>query len=122
MKNLEIGGEARAAKEILGSNSDLKISEYVQSTLSNFHGEKISLELVTDAYMLNDILDCFGNDIRVKSFGEMITVTVRTTESEGLYRWLMEYAQSIKATAPESVVDELKRRIRSAVENYSIPF
>lgn len=122
MKSLEIGAEARSAKEILGSNADLKISEYVQSTLSNYHGEKISLELITDASMLNDILDCFGNDIRVKACGEKIAVTVRTTENEGLYRWLMEYAQSIKATAPASVVDEMNRRIRAAAESYSIPF
>ncbi len=122
MKDLEIGGEARSAKEILGSNADLKISEYVQSTLSNYHGEKITLELVTDASLLNDILDCFGNDIRVKAHGEKIAVTVRTTESEGLYRWLMEYAQSIRATAPESVVTEMKQRISSAAENYSTPF
>ncbi len=122
MKDLEIGGEARSAKEILGSNADLKISEYVQSTLSNYHGEKITLELVTDASLLNDILDSFGNGIRVKTHGEKIAVTVRTTESEGLYRWLMGYAQSIRATAPESVVTEMKQRIRAAAENYSTPF
>lgn len=118
IKNLEIGSQARSAQEILGSNAELKISEYVQSTLNNFSGEKIMLELIADSCQLNDILDFFGNDIRVKTCGDKLSVTIRTTESEGLYRWLMEFAHSIKATAPASVVNKIKQRIQSAIENY----
>lgn len=121
IKNLEISGVARSQEEILGINSDIKISEYVQSTLNNFNGEKITLELVTEGRLLNDILDFFGNDIKVKSCGEKIIVTVRTTKSEGLYRWLMEFGHSIRATAPNGIVDEMQRRIQSVVQNYATP-
>jgi len=120
INKLEIGNSPmRPAKDILGNNFELKISEYVQNTLYNFSGPKITLELIAENCALDDILDCFGNSVRVKKYDNKIHVTIRTTESEGLYRWLMEYSSMIVATAPESVISEMKCRLNSAAAAYS---
>ncbi len=106
------------AEKLLGKNPDMRISEYVQSTISNFSGEKIPLELHAEPSALDDIIDCFGEKIRVTQTESGLTVKLRTTESEGLYHWLMQMCGKITATSPQSVVDEMARRTQTAAETY----
>lgn len=121
MRNVEITEQhAVPAEKLLGKNADLRISDYVRSTVSNFGGEKIVLELLADESALDDIIDCFGENLRVSCQPDGLHVTLRTTESEGLYRWLMQSSGSVTAIAPQSVVNEVKKRIQAAAVKYCI--
>lgn len=119
MRDLEISDNRFVSAEtILGANADLKISRYVQETLYNYSGNKIALKLIANSSAIDILLDCFGNDLRIKKDGERLTVSVRTTESEGLYRWLMQFSGLVTATAPESVVNEMIKRTSIAASAY----
>lgn len=119
MRNLEVTDHpSRSAESIVGSNADLEIADYIRHTLYNFGGEKITLTLEIEASAIDNVIDFFGNDIKVKSDNDKIIVTVRTTESEGLYRWLLQFSSSVKATSPLSVVVEMRKRLHSATNIY----
>lgn len=121
MKNLEVTNQpARSAKSIVGSNADMAIADYIRHTLYNFGGERITLTLEIKASAVDDVIDFFGSEIRIKSEESGITVTVRTTESEGLYRWLLQFSSSIKAISPQSVTAEMQKRIMLAANTYGI--
>ena len=115
MKNLEISNDSYVPPEtILGANPGLKISSYVQETLYNYSGRKITLTLSVERSAVDCLLDYFGNNLRIESDGERLSISIRTTESEGLYRWLMQYSCLVTATAPESVVNEMVKRTEAA--------
>ena len=121
MRNLEITEQPmRPPESIVGSNADLEIADYICHTLYNFGGDKITLTLEIAASAIDDIIDLFGNDIKIKSEDGKITVTVRTTESEGLYRWLLQFSGSVKAISPQSVTSEMQKRIMLAANTYEI--
>lgn len=123
MKNLEVTDQpARSAESIVGSNADQAIAEHIRHTLYNFGGEKIVLTLEIKASAVDDVIDFFGNGIRLASEEGKIIVTVRTTESEGLYRWLLQFSCSVTATSPQSVTAEMQKRIRLAANTYGITF
>ena len=76
------------------------------------------MKLIADNSAIDILLDCFGNDLRIKKDGERLTASVWTTESEGLYRWLMQFSGLVTATAPESVVNEMIKRTRAVASAY----
>lgn len=121
MRNLEVTDQpSRIAESIVGSNADLAIADYIRHTLYNFGGEKITLTLDITASAIDDVIDFLGNDIKIKSEDGKITVTVRTTESEGLYRWLLQFSGSVTATAPLSVTTEMRKRLQNAAKIYGV--
>lgn len=123
MKNL-ICCDCRAhpAEEILGKNPDIMLSEYVQNTVYNFSGEKITLQMLVKHCAIDDLLDFFGDKLKISSSIDKLLATVRTTQSEGLYRWLMEYSETVTAISPESVVTEMQRRTKAAAGAYNAIF
>lgn len=119
MINLEISNNNYVSAEtILGANPELKISRYVQETLYNYSGRKITLKLSAESSAVDCLLDFFGCGLRIKNDGKQLSVSIRTTESEGLYRWLMQYSGLVTATAPESVVNEMVKRTETAAMAY----
>lgn len=106
------------AEELLGKNAHDQIADYVKKTIYHYSGEKISLVLQVAGYMADDLLDYFGRDIRLMPCGDTYELTVRTTESEGLYYWLLQYGEHIVIKKPQSVRDEYLRRIRTIGEKY----
>lgn len=123
IRNLEVTDQpSRSAESIVGINADLEIADYIRHTLYNFGGEKITLTLDIAASAIDDVIDFFGNDIKIKSEDDKLTVTVRTTKSEGLYRWLLQFSGSVTAISPQSVTDEMKKRIKNAANTYDITF
>ena len=113
---------ARPADEILGKNPDIRISEYVQNTVYNFSGEKITLQMLVKHCAIDELLDFFGSKLKISGSIDNLLVTVRTTQSEGLYRWLMKYSETVTAVSPESVVAEMKRRTTAAADKYNAIF
>lgn len=123
MKKVEITDKpARSAESIVGKNADLAIADYIRHTLYNFGGEKITLTLEIKPCAVDDIIDFFGSEIKVRSEGDKFTAAVRTTESEGLYRWLLQFSGSVTAVSPRSVTAEMQKRIKLAANTYGITF
>lgn len=119
MINLELSNnDYVSAETILGANPELKISSYVQETLYNYSGREITLKLSVESSAIDCLLDFFGDKLRIKSDGKQLSVSIRTTESEGLYHWLMQYSCLVTATAPESVVNEMSKRTEAAAMAY----
>lgn len=119
MREVEISEQnARPAEEILGANPKEKIGEYIRDTLYNFSGKKITLKLIAEPFALDDVIDFFGDNLRVAKADDKLLVTVRTTESEGLIRWLMQYSFEVTAAAPQSVTFAVSERLTQAAENY----
>lgn len=121
MRSLEVTDQpSRSAESIVGSNADLGIADYIRHTLYNFGGDKITLTLEIKGSAIDDVIDFFGNDIKIRSEEDKIAVKVRTTESEGLYRWLLQFSGSVTATAPLNVTVEMRRRLQDAAKIYGI--
>lgn len=113
---------SRSAESIVGSNADLRIADYIRSALYNFGGEKTTLTLTVKAGAIDDLINFFGNDLKIQAEGDRITVTIRTTESEGLYRWLLQFSGSVTVTSPKSVTVEMQKRIQHAGNSYDVIF
>lgn len=108
MKSLVISDDKRKpAKELLGSNADLKIEQYVRASLYHYGGQKIKLTLQVKDYMVDDLVDYFGTDLYFHAVGDEYQVTVDVMDGDGLYYWLLQYEKNVKVISPLSVRDHL---------------
>lgn len=124
IKHLEVTDRpARPAESIVGSNADKAIEEYIKNTLYNFGGKKITLTLEIKENAIDDVIEFFGRKaVKHIPDPERNLAAVRTTESEGLYRWLLQYVKNVTALSPDSVTEEIKKRIIEAANSYNISF
>lgn len=120
IRNLSISEEkALSANELLGPNASLQIAEHVKKSFYNYSGEKVCLTLRFKDYMADDLIDRFGQDIRITKNGDMYEMTVYTEESSGLYFWLLQFGEEVTVVSPERVREEVIRRVERIKGNYT---
>ena len=115
MKSLVISDDKRKpAKELLGSNADLQIEQYVRASLYHYGGKKIKLTLqVKDA-----LVDDFGTDLYFRAVGEEYQVTVDVMDGEDLYYRLLQYEKNVKVISPLSVRDHIIEKAAGILNLY----
>ncbi len=119
MKSLSVCDELRKqAKEVLGENADTQIEEYVRASLYRYGGDRLCLKLFVESYMVDDLIDFFGNEIRFIPVDGGFHVIVNVMESDGLYFWLLQYGEHMTVVEPESVRAELVRRLDTIRNRY----
>ena len=119
--HLSITGErAVPLQNILGSNAEQKLKSFVKKNIYNKKGEEIRLQLRLMTNGVDTVLDSFGDDVRVTANTDgTLEAYVTVTDSDGLYTWLMHHARECSVIRPESVREEMRRRLEIMLENYS---
>ncbi|WP_303871908.1 YafY family protein [Acetobacterium wieringae] len=110
----------KPAKEVVGDNPSLKIEEYISKSMYNYGGEKIRLVLNVKAYMVDVLIDNFGEDLVFKQIGteDNYEVHVSVNEEDGLYFWLLQHGSNLKVVSPERVRDKLLVYVQDIKELY----
>lgn len=105
-------------KELL-PNGEAGLRDYIEENIYATSGKRVIIELEGGEEMTDTVLDTFGDNASVKPIaGGNIHVRIKTNENKGLYRWLMQYAGSLKVVSPEHIRDGVKERLKAALEVY----
>ena len=62
--------------------------------------------------------DYFGKDTRIKKSGDKYRATVEVLNGDGLYYWLLQYGLHVRVISPESVIEELKKSLKTMLKEY----
>lgn len=83
-----------------------------------FAGESIPVTFTAKKYLINDIIDWFGKDVRFSNETEdEVTVDVRVNR-HAMRCWALQYALHIKITAPADLANDVKCDIMEAGKKY----
>ncbi len=114
MKNLVVLGDSiKSSRELLGSNPDLQIQDYLRTSLYHYNGEKIHLTLEVAENMVGDLVDFFGLDLHFTPYDDKYRVTVEVLDGKGLYYWLLQYEDNVKVISPQHVKEKLLEKIEN---------
>lgn len=121
VKNLaEEDKASRSAEELFGANADLKIKEFADMSLYNYSGPKIILKLEAEADSITELVDYFGTNMNLIKSGNKLIAELEVLENEGLYYWLLQYAESTRVLAPERVRNNLLEKLQKIRQRYEI--
>ena len=85
-----------------------------------FSGESVTVKLIADTYMMDDLVDWFGRDfhVRVEDNGKML-VTLKCNESAMKY-WALQYGECVEILSPNSLRESIAKIVQGMVRTYCV--
>ena len=104
--------------EVLLTDGEVGLRNYIDENIDATSGQRVRIELEGSEDMTDTVLDAFGDNAVIELRGDKIRCRIRTNENKGLYRWLMQYAESLKVISPDYIREGVKERLADALANY----
>lgn len=101
-----------------GIKEGLDLPKHMAEHIYMFGGESGPVTFTAKKYLINDMIDWFGNDVRFLSeTKDEITASVRVNYHAMKY-WAMQYGYHVTVTSPPKLVEEIKNELTAAAEKY----
>ncbi len=110
---------AKPMKEVRGLENGLDLPKHMAEHIYMFSGDSVRVTFRAKRYLVNDVIDWFGKDVKLSDVSEdEMTVTVQVNE-EAMKLWAMQYALHVKVLSPQSMKDEIKLNLETALSKYT---
>ena len=118
IRNIEMLDELAVPLKELLTNGEAGLRNYIDENIYATSGKRVIIEIEGGEDMTDTVLDAFGSNATIKPTADGIHARIKTNENKGLYRWLMQYAGSLKVVTPEYIRDGVRERLKAALEVY----
>lgn len=109
----------KSTKQVKGLENGFYLPKHMAEHVYMFSGESIPVIFRAKKYIVGDVLDWFGKDVEFSDETED-EITVRVTVNEkAMRRWGLQYALHTRIISPQSLAEQIKNDLNSAVENYN---
>ena len=116
MLHLQMSDEKREGKEFF---KKLDMADYAKKSFGMFGGEEKKVRLLVENRFAGIIIDRFGKDVMlIPADEDHFTVNVDVRVSSQFFGWVFSLREGVKITAPDEVVEQMKREIRRMPEQY----
>ena len=109
---------ARSAKSVQGLEHGLNLPKHMAEHLYMFSGESEQVRFRMKKHIINDVIDWFGMDI---SFSDETPDEVTAhvcVNLKAMRLWAIQFGPYIKVLSPQSLADEVKQGLVSALSQY----
>ena len=119
IKNIKIlDTPAKKATQVKNFNDGFDLPTHMAEHIYMFGGDSGMVNFTAKKYIINDIIDWFGTDVRFWNETEdEVNVSVRVNYHAMKY-WAMQYGCHVTVTSPPSLVEEIRNEITATAEKY----
>ena len=100
------------------TNGEEGLKNYISENIYATSGKRVLIELEAAEDMTDTVLDAFGDNATIELKGDLIHCRIKTNENKGLYRWLMQYAESLKIISPKRIQMQIRDKLKAALGVY----
>jgi len=105
-------------KKVIGLEKGLNLPKHMAEHIYMFSGESVAVKFRTKKYIIGEIIDWFGQDVKfTNDDGNTIDVRVTVNQKAMLY-WALQYGQHIKVLEPKSLREEVKSTAMEITKKY----
>lgn len=109
----------KPAKKVKGLENGFSLPKHMAEHIYMFTGESAAVTFSFKKYLINDVIDWFGNEITfLDETEEEITAKVHVNLM-AMRRWALQYALHTKVLSPLSLAEEIKKDLEEAIKNYN---
>ncbi len=113
--------EARPFSEVCSYRDYFDTADYLRRTFNMYNGEQERIVLRCSNSLLETIVDKFGGDIEFSCHdSNAFTVRASVYVSDGLIEWLLQYGDRVIVLSPQTLKDEMLKRIEAMRAAYQI--
>ena len=121
MTDIEIlESPVKPQSRVVGLEDGLKLQDYVYQNLNMFSGPAEKVEFVIPRSFVSVVIDFFGRHV---SFFEQQDGRVHCSlmvSTEAMRRWALQFANVVRITAPDHLVEEVREELREAAALYDM--
>lgn len=103
---------------IKGLEHGLDVSKHMAEHIYMFTGKSIRARFKAPKYLISDILDYFGSEIRFKELEDDMVLATVTINEQDMKLWAMQYASQVTVLEPAALVDSIKSELHEAYKKY----
>ncbi len=110
---------ARHFSEVSDYESKFDSADYSSKLFNMYSGEPEPVELECDNGILEEILDKFGDKVKLrKSDDEHFYIKTDIAVSDGLVGWILQFGKKIKVVSPVNLADKVKEKAEEILNSY----
>lgn len=114
----KVDSPSKPLRMLKGFETGIMLSEYVKAHPNLWSGEPVHITFQCKKYMMNDIVDSFGTNLRIEELPDnMIKVHVQASESSILH-WAIQFADAVEVLSPQSLREQIAETLRNALRKY----
>ena len=84
-----------------------------------YRGQTERVHFLGEKGIVDAVFDKFGESVKIYEHdANSISFAVDVQVSSPFLAWVIGFGESLKVTSPQSVIDELKKRITASMRNY----
>ena len=110
--------KAKKPEEVEELKNGLDLPKMLAEHVYMYAGKSVPVAFRAKKYILDDLMDWFGNSIRFDAETEENVVCHVTVNENAMRRWALQYALHVTVLSPQSLADQLKTDLKTAMENY----
>lgn len=108
----------KSMRMLKGFETGIRLSEYVREHPNLWSGNSVHITFQCKQYMMNDIADNFGTDIRIEKLSDdMMKVHIQASESSVLH-WAIQFADEVEVLSPQNLREQIAETLRNALRKY----
>ena len=113
-----IDKKIKPMKQVKGLENGLNLPRHMAEHIYMFSGQSTNIKLKTADYMMDDLVDWFGNDIRVtKQKDDQIVVRLNCNENAMRY-WALQYGPYVEVLEPKRLRKQIREDIEEMIKKY----
>lgn len=109
---------ATPLRSVEGYESGINYKEIATSLPYMFTDKPEHVEFLCDGWVLDHVVDWFGENARISRQGERYKVSVRVSPMAMEY-WAMQYLNAVGITFPQSLRQKIASNLHAALEKYN---
>ena len=111
--------KARPMKEVLGLEQGLDLPRHMAEHIYMFYGKSVRARFVTDMSRINDVMDWFSMDVRLKTLpDDKLEVSVQVNE-EAMYYWCLQYGRHVELIEPPDLRERIAVAVAEMAQKYT---
>lgn len=117
MRKIRMIDEARDGKKVF---ERFDLARYAKANFGMFGGKSVNVQMRCKNHMIGVIIDRFGVNVPIRPDGEEhFVVNVDVAVSEQFFGWVFALGESVRITAPDDVVKQMKGALNTVRKQYS---
>lgn len=120
IKNIQLLDESvKPMKLVKGLEDGLNLETHIAEHIHMFSGERMHVKFRSPKYLIDDILDQLGTEVRFSDVTEN-EMSVHVTASENaMYHWALQYCDHIEILEPKKLRERVYDTLKGCIEKYS---
>ena len=111
---------AKPMKRVVGLEKGLNLPKHMAENIYMFAGESISVKIRAQRYLVGQIIDWFGRDVKFSNDeGETVDVRVNVSEQAMIY-WALQYGQHAEVVEPPALREKVRVAVNEIASKYNI--